>query len=74
MINSYTNESAWNSATKSTTESTIGLILDTNTPVVNGINVLVKLPKVGDAMVLDDHNEIKFIAHGTFNGATFPST
>ena len=73
MIKTYTNESAWASATKPTTESTIGLLLDSKTPVVNGVNVLVNEPKYGDAVVLDDNGEIKYIAYGTFVNSAFPS-
>lgn len=73
MIKSYTNESEWASATKPTTESTVGLLLDSNTPVINGVNVLVTIPKYGDAVVLDADGNIRFIAFGTFNNATFPS-
>ena len=73
MIKSYTNESAWASASKPTTESTVGLLLDSNTPVINGVNVLVTIPKYGDAVVLDASGNIRFIAFGTFNNATFPS-
>ena len=74
MIKSYTNKSSWDSETKSTTESTIGLLLDSNTPVVNGVNVLVTVPKVGDAVVLDENGDVKFIAKGTFVGSSFPNT
>ena len=74
MIKSYTNESEWASATKPTTESTVGLLLDSNTPVINGVNVLVTIPKYGDAVVLDADGNIRFIAFGTFNNATFPSS
>lgn len=74
MIKSYTNESEWASATKPTTESTVGLLLDSNTPVINGVNVLVTIPKYGDAVVLDANGNIRFIAFGTFNNATFPSS
>ena len=74
MIKSYTNESEWASATKPTTESTVGLLLDSNTPVINGVNVLVTIPKYGDAVVLDADGNIRFIAFGTFNNDTFPSS
>ena len=74
MIKSYINESEWASATKPTTESTVGLLLDSNTPVINGVNVLVTIPKYGDAVVLDADGNIRFIAFGTFNNATFPSS
>lgn len=73
MIKTYANESAWASAVKSTTESTVGLLLDSNTPVLNGVNVLVTVPKVGDAVVLDASGNIKFIAFGTFVNSSFPS-
>lgn len=73
MIKTYKNEFEWASATKSTTEATVGLLLDSNTPVINGINVLVTIPKVGDAVVLDDSGNIKFIALGTFVDSAFPS-
>lgn len=73
MIKSFDNNSAWNSAEKSTTESTIGVLLDSNTPVVNGVNVLVTQPKVGDALVLDENGDIKFIALDTFVNSSFPS-
>lgn len=74
MIKTYANESAWASATKPTTESTVGLLLDSNTPVINGVNVLVTIPKYGDAVVLDADGNIRFIAFGTFNNAIFPSS
>lgn len=72
MIKSFTNNSEWASAEKPTTESTIGLLLDSNTPVLAGNNIIVKYPKYGDAVVLDADGNIKFIAFGTFNNSTFP--
>lgn len=73
MIKTYENELTWASASKSTTESTIGLLLDSNTPVLNGVNVQVKIPKYGDAVVLDENGNIVFIARGTFVNSAFPS-
>ena len=73
MIKTYTNESEWTSATKSTTESTVGLLLDSNTPVINGVNVLVEIPKYGDSVVLDANGDVKFIARGTFVNSSFPT-
>ena len=73
MIKTYANESEWTSATKSTTESTVGLLLDSKTPVINGVNVLVTIPKYGDSVVLDANGDIKFIARGTFVNSAFPS-
>lgn len=68
MIKTYIDESVWASETKPTTESTIGLLLDSNIPVINGVNVIVKKPNIGDAVVIDENNgEIKYIAYGTFN-------
>ena len=73
MIKTYTNESEWTSAAKPTTESTIGLLLDSRTPVVNGVNVIVSKPQIGDAVVLDSNGDIKYIAFGTFVNSAFPS-
>ena len=73
MIKTYTNESSWNSESKSTTESTVGLLLDTNTSVVNGVNVVVKYPKYGDAVVEDANGNVVYIAGETFVNSSFPS-
>ena len=73
MIKTYTNESSWDSESKSTTESTVGLLLDTNTPVVNGVNVIVKYPKYGDAVVEDANGNVVYIAGETFVNSSFPS-
>lgn len=74
MINSYTNETTWASATKPTNESTVGLLLDKNTPVINGVNVFVPHPQYGDAVLLDENGEIKFIAAETYNNTLIPNT
>lgn len=73
MIKTYSDNSEWTSATKSTSESTVGLLLDSNTPVINGVNVLVTKPKYGDAVVLDENGVVKYIAAGTFVNSAFPS-
>lgn len=60
------NRAAWDAAQKSTTESTLGLLLDTRQVVTNGVNVKSYIPKRGDAVVADADNNVRFIARDSY--------
>lgn len=57
---------AWAALEKSTTESTVGLIVSTHEAVRNGVNVFVRIPKVGDIVLHDSNNKVHFIALDTY--------
>ena len=56
------NQAEWDALSKSTTESTIGLLTDTNKPVRNGVNVEVQSPEDGDLVFYDGSKNVHFIA------------
>ena len=56
------NQAEWDALSKSTTESTIGLLTDTNKPVRNGVNVEVQSPEDGDLVFYDSSKKVHFIA------------
>ena len=53
---------AWTALEKSTTESTVGLIVSTHEAVRNGVNVFVRIPRVGDIVLHDSNNKVHFIS------------
>lgn len=56
------NQAEWDALSKSATESTIGLLTDTNKPVRNGVNVEVQSPEDGDLVFYDSSKKVHFIA------------
>lgn len=60
-----TNQAEWDALSKSTTESTIGLLTDTNKPVRNGVNVEVQSPEDGDLVFYDSSKKVHFVAFET---------
>ena len=66
------NRAAWDAAAKSTTESTLGLLIDTRQTVTNGVNVKSLVPKRGDAVLADADNNVIFVARDSYKA--LPST
>lgn len=60
------NQAEWDALSKSTTESTIGLLTDTNKPVRNGVNVEVQIPEDGDLVFHDSSKKVHFMALETY--------
>lgn len=73
MIKTYPSKAAYEAADKSVMESTVSLIENTNRIAINGVNVVVDDPKVGDIVCYDEDRKIKFIALDTFQAGTFPA-
>ena len=73
MIKTYPSKAAYEAAEKSVMESTVSLIENTNRIAINGVNVVVDDPKVGDIVCYDEDRKIKFIALDTFQAGTFPA-
>lgn len=69
----FDNKAAYDAATKSTTESTVSLIKDSESVVYDNVNVIVSVPEVGDILFLDVNNERHFLKHDTYNSASFPA-
>ena len=69
----FDNKAAYDAATKSTTESSVSLIKDSESVVYDNVNVIVSVPEVGDILFLDANNERHFLKHDTYNSASFPS-
>lgn len=73
MLNKFTDDAARAAAAKLTTESGVNLIESSNEVVVDGANVIVGNPKVGDILVLDESNKKRYIALDTYKAAVFPA-
>ena len=69
----FDNKAAYDAATKSTTESSVSLIKDSESVVYDNVNVIVSVPEVGDILFLDVNNERHFLKHDTYNSASFPA-
>ena len=72
-IAKYSNLATYNSATKSTTESNVSFIQDGTGIKIDGINVIVSNPSVGDILFLDANGNIRWIKCDTFQSSSFPS-
>lgn len=73
MLNKFTDDAARAAAAKLTTESGVDLIESSNEVIVDGANVIVSNPKVGDILVLDESNKKRYIALDTYKAAVFPA-
>ena len=73
MIKTYPNRAAHDAAVKSEMESTVALLENTNEVVIDGVNVVVDQPGVGDIVCYDENRKIKFIALDTFQAGVFPA-
>ena len=69
----FDNKAAYDAATKSTTESSVSLIKDSESVVYDNVNVIVSVPEVGDILFLDANNNRHFLKHDTYVAASFPS-
>lgn len=63
-IKFYPNIADYNAAVKSDIESQVSLINTTNEIIIDGVNVVTSSPSVGDAVFLDESNNIKFLQGG----------
>lgn len=63
-IKFYPNIADYNNAVKSDIESQVSLINTTNEIIIDGVNVVTSSPSVGDAVFLDESNNIKFLQGG----------
>lgn len=73
MIKTYPNRAAHDAAVKSEMESAVALLENTNEIVIDGVNVVVDQPGVGDIVCYDENRKIKFIALDTFHAGVFPA-
>lgn len=74
MINKYSDEAAYKAAGFPTDESRIALIESTNDIKVDGVNVQVDVPELGDAVYHDGSEVIFFKGGDQFNAANLPET
>lgn len=73
MILKFDNKSAYDSAEKSTTESTVALVQDGKGIEYNSVNIIADVPEIGDKLFLDANNNWHFLKHDTYVAASFPS-
>lgn len=75
MIKQFEKVSDYEAAAKSTTESTVSLVESTNETHLDGVNVVVSpiASQVGDAVFLDEKNEIKMISGTSIQKALIPA-
>lgn len=74
MIERYSDEAAYQTAGFPTDESRIALIESTNGIKVDGVNVQVDIPELGDAVYHDGSKVIFFKGGDQFNAANLPET
>jgi len=74
MIKLFENKTEYDATVKPTDESRVGLIEDINQSVVDGVNVHVKYPKVGDLVFENGDDEVVFIDYLTAVRSLIPST
>lgn len=78
-IHTFENESEYNAHTKSTAQSEISLVKDTNVVKFDGVNVETLVPTLGDALYLEDNLDSEgykikhFIKGETLNSSLLPS-
>lgn len=73
MLEKFTNKAEYDAADKPNDESRVGLIVESNEVVVDGINVHVRIPKEGD-LVFKTDNGIVYIDYLTAVASKIPST
>lgn len=74
MIKQFDTVSEYEAATKSTQQSELAHIESTNEAYLNGVNVVTPQPKVGDAVFLDENNNVKYIDGDTVQQAYLPAS
>jgi hypothetical protein len=72
-LNRYSNQAAYDAATKSVTESTVSLVGDGTGIKVDGVNVITESPERGDILFLDANKNIKYLKCDTYKSAAMPS-
>ena len=73
-IKKFNTRADYNAATKSTTESTVSLIVDGNETKYDGVNVLTKEPICGDLVYLDDTKARVYVKRETYDKTQIPSS
>lgn len=73
MIKSFSNRAALAAAGAPTTESRVALISDENDVVVDGVNVVKEIPRIGDAIYTDQDGHVFIIDRDTLNVARIPA-
>ena len=74
-IKKFNTQQDWDSAQKSTTESTVGLVVAGNTVEYNGVNVHTTQPEDGDILMYDSvANKYVALKRGTVNKSLLPNT
>lgn len=73
MIKSFPNRAALAAAGTPTTESRVALISDENDVVVDGVNVVKEIPRIGDAIYTDQDGRVFIIDRDTLNVARIPA-
>lgn len=74
MIKQFDTVGEYEAATKSTQQSELAHIESTNEAYLNGVNVVTPQPKVGDAVFLDENNNVKYIDGDTVQQAYLPAS
>ena len=73
MIKIFDTKASYDAASKSQAESDISLVKANNTAYVNGTNVCISQPKVGDIRIQKDDSSISYISLDTYKSGAFPS-
>ena len=73
MIKIFDTKASYDAASKSQTESDLSLVKANNTAYVDGTNVCISQPKVGDIRIQKEDSSISYISLDTFKSGAFPS-
>ena len=73
MIKIFDTKASYNATAKSQMESDVSLVKTTNTAYVDGTNVCISQPKVGDIRIQKEDSSISYISLDTFKSGAFPS-
>ena len=73
MIKIFDTKASYDAASKSQAESDISLVKANNTAYVDGTNVCISQPKVGDIQIQKDDSSISYISLDTYKSGAFPS-
>lgn len=73
MIREFQTVADYEGSVPSSQQTDLALVMSTNEVHVNGVNVVVPVPEVGDVVYLDEGNEIVFVSGGTVQKERIPS-
>src|SRR5574344_30535 len=73
MIKIFNTKASYDAASKSQAESDLSLVKANNTAYVDGTNVCISQPKVGDIQIQKDDSSISYISLDTYKSGAFPS-